>query len=152
MKPTSGFVDCRHENTRALREACFSGPVGDGDNRAAHGGVRIEVECLSCGARRAENHNGRHAEFGEWWDHAADVAALQADVQRARARAREVGSRELRRGDTVVEVSIDDDGLLKVVAKSGVFSSTDEAALARASGLIEEATALRKAVLALESA
>lgn len=147
MKP-----NCRHDVTQALRETCFVGPVGDGDNPAAHGGIRVEVECRDCGARRFENHNGRHREIGAWWDRAGEVAALRADVQRARARARQLGSREVRRGNTAVEVCIGDDGRLMVVAKRGRFSSTDEAAIVRASGLVEEATALRKAVLALESA
>jgi hypothetical protein len=142
-------MSCRHENARVLRESCFVGPVGD--NPAAHGGIRVEVECLDCGARRAENHNGRHREIGAWWDRAGEVEVLRAAMERARARARQLGSREVRRGNTAVEVCIGDDGLLRLVAKRGLFSSTDEAAIVRASGLVEEATVLRRAVLALES-
>lgn len=45
---------------------CYSGSVNPWhENRAAHGGVTLHEEC-SCGAVRAVNSNGRHAENGEW--------------------------------------------------------------------------------------
>ncbi len=63
------MANCEHARTTDISEHCYTGSVagiyGD-ENRAAHGGVCVTVECRSCGARRGENRNGRHVEVGAW--------------------------------------------------------------------------------------
>lgn len=50
----------------------FMGPVdSQRPNPAAHGNVR-EVDGCACGATRATNINGRHAEVGRWHDPHSD--------------------------------------------------------------------------------
>ena len=58
---------CEHAHTVDVSERCYTGSVAGGDeNRAAHGGICVEVECSRCGARRSENRNGGHIECGPW--------------------------------------------------------------------------------------
>jgi len=47
------------------RDYCFSGPVSDRENRAAHGNI-CTVDTCKCGATRRTNVNGRHIEKGQW--------------------------------------------------------------------------------------
>lgn len=58
-------TDRHTHRTVSERERCFTGPVSRDENPAAHGCVTIEYRC-ACGAIRECNHNGMHAEMGDW--------------------------------------------------------------------------------------
>lgn len=110
---------CTHKQTRELATRCFRAPVGPiGDqNRAAHGGVCATVECLACGARRQENHNGCHEELGHWGasrDERERAAAQAERAARNMARPEPVSlSLATRSGEALwtVQVSVDQDGM-----------------------------------------
>jgi hypothetical protein len=56
----------RHKHRVIRAEVrCFSGPVKQPQNVAAHGGV-TETQHCACGATRKVNVNGRHEECGSW--------------------------------------------------------------------------------------
>lgn len=59
-------MDCDHADSVVRAKRAYAIPVSHDENQAAHGCVTYEVECVECGARRSENINGRHAEFGPW--------------------------------------------------------------------------------------
>jgi hypothetical protein len=60
-----------HKHThRAMQKhskvVCFSGPVSDRQNPAAHGGICV-VDVCKCGRERRTNINQRFVERGGWW-------------------------------------------------------------------------------------
>lgn len=63
-------IKCKHENTKAGPDYCYSGSVAvepyTHENRAAHGGVSYEETCLDCGAVRSVNTNRWHKEVSPW--------------------------------------------------------------------------------------
>jgi hypothetical protein len=143
--------DGRHFHTRITRVLPYSGPVSRDENRAAHGGVRVEVE-REDGARRFENINGKHVEVGSW---GPSQEERRLEAQRAEARAAEIRASRpapvtVRRGEAAVVVSIADDGTLVLDALAGRYSSADEVSIARGSGLVPYAAGLRTAVLLAE--
>lgn len=76
-------MKCCHERTKDLRTVGFTGPVSTDENRAAHGGVTVTVECCDCGARRLENHNQRWVEFGAWGPSRAEREEHVRQLRRA---------------------------------------------------------------------
>jgi hypothetical protein len=63
-------VICQHQATREIAESGYTGSVAvypyTAENPAAHGCITVTVECRHCGARRAENRNQWHREYGTW--------------------------------------------------------------------------------------
>lgn len=58
---------CRHpDHAVAAVDTAFQGPVGDNENRAAHGNITRTYECRACGGSRSVNINGSHIEEGKW--------------------------------------------------------------------------------------
>ena len=55
---------CRHR-PKSSRMTCFSYPVVNPPNPAAHGGACWHDKCR-CGAVRMTNVNGIHREIGKW--------------------------------------------------------------------------------------
>lgn len=47
------------------RDRCYSGPVKEPANPAAHGNICV-IDTCRCGAERRTNINGRHVERGPW--------------------------------------------------------------------------------------
>ena len=67
------FAKCSHPEQREIGDpTCYTAPVAvypyTDENPAAHGNICVLVECVACGARRHELHNGRHAEVAPWYD------------------------------------------------------------------------------------
>jgi hypothetical protein len=50
---------------KSSKQRCFTGPVAQKQNPAAHGGFTRHETC-SCGAVRRVNVNGLHIERGRW--------------------------------------------------------------------------------------
>lgn len=78
-----GAVDtarsCQHRPASA-RETCYSGPVAEPENPAAHGNITVRETCR-CGAVRAVNINQHHEERGAW--SLAPLYDARDDAQRA---------------------------------------------------------------------
>ena len=73
------FEHCKHPPAKHKEVGdphCFSHPVAiepfTHENPAAHGNIRVEVECTACGGRRSENVNQNHIEVSPWTDHRGD--------------------------------------------------------------------------------
>ena len=77
--------NCAHTKTNDIDTHGYTGPVAapGHENRAAHGNVQITVECVACGARRSELHNGRHVELGPWGPSRAQREALAQRLRRS---------------------------------------------------------------------
>jgi len=62
--------NCDHAHTRGGDDSGYTASVAaypyTYENRAAQGGITVEVRCLDCGAVRQENHNGGYVEVGPW--------------------------------------------------------------------------------------
>ena len=145
---------CQHEVVHERSESCYRGSVSIHDeNPRAHGGVRVEVECAACGARRSENRNGKHVEIGGW----GSTREERADESRsATARVNEVRrivsgrTATIRRGGDVVHVVIAADGYL--LCSGSVDASEHVAALRACPALVADARALREAIAAAQVA
>jgi hypothetical protein len=141
---------CEHKKTKVVREMCFRGSVSREENRAAHGNIQLEVECLDCGARRAENRNGAHAEVGEWGDSAVEREIHARTLEKA-ARAlcaKRPSPITLHRKDQSCTISIDEFGYF--LLSSSALDVHDIAAAAPE--FFEAAQALRWAVKAARAA
>ena len=71
---------CKHEKIRQHgRDRGFTGSVAvypyTDENRAAHGGITRQEECVACGARRSLNINQCHVEYGTWGETEAEREA-----------------------------------------------------------------------------
>jgi len=58
----------RHRHRAIASESrtyCYSGPVAQPENQAAHGNICV-VDICGCGGRRATNRNQHHVERGPW--------------------------------------------------------------------------------------
>lgn len=117
---------CKHETIKTIRTRCFGGSIpGAEENRAAHGNITDTDECVTCGARREENVNGRHVETGPWGPTRAQREAEEAAEARAAAAAKceaEWAARDLIRAvppirltsskGSVVTARVDNEGMI----------------------------------------
>lgn len=140
-------MHCTHADTRTLSVRAFVGPVSVDENRAAHGNVTMEVECVACGARQMRNVNGVHVETGTWGLTRAQrfAAAAAAEVQAIQARAFRPEPLTLFRGDLSVQLAVDEEGWI-LVDGDAPHPTVDQIA-AVAPAFVRAAAAFRRAVL-----
>lgn len=143
---------CAHEQKTDLRTRCFAGALGD--NRAAHGGITVTVECNACGARRDENRNGKHVEVGPW---GPSRAARQLEADTAKRAVQDLLKTRpdpvtLKNDNATVRVAVNHDGMISFDLVEGDFRIDQRFAVAEASGLLPYAKDLRAAVLLAEDA
>src|SRR5690606_6234193 len=148
---------CNHARTRELRTRCFVGSVaglyGD-ENRAAHGNVTVDEECVRCGAQRSVNVNRCHVETGPWGPTRAErVQAARVELGRVQAAVPVAPEPvELVHADgRRVRVAVDSDGYIVITpAVQGAEERSVLAALPE--GWFERARDVRRGVLRLRAA
>lgn len=112
-------MTCQHTDTRQVGPARpYTGGVSRDENRAAHGGIRITLECLACGAQGEANINGGHEELGAFGPPHAERERAARDAERgAREALASVGTLTLTRSDgKQCMLRVDDDGQIIVPA------------------------------------
>lgn len=99
-------MKCEHKDTkqvgpdRGFFDSVAVPPYTE-ENPAAHGGITYRVACVACGAERAVNVNGNHAEYSPW----SPSKAAREEYERRGALARELERYEaVKRGAPSVEV------------------------------------------------
>lgn len=153
-------TQCAHLHSTVIGERGYNGSVAthaDHENRAAHGWLTFRVQCSACGARRSENHNGAHVEYGPWGAPRAARKA-RADIAAREAAALLAAVPPLRLslpGGRAVDVSLDRDGLIDVGTDEQLQREVTAALLAegewielaqRARAAVTQARELRRAV------